>query len=168
MSTVSIPAALENLVSFLNSLDERVPIDELRVRLDELNLSVEDLEPFLHFSNVCYQRNLVCQGEWYELLCICWEDGQSSLIHNHEGSTCGLRIVEGSAIERRFHVDAANNAVELDRRDFHEGDVCCTQDADVHQICNTKGSGQRLVTLHIYSPPLVTMQTWCESAPRPR
>lgn len=168
MSTVSIPAALENLVSFLNSLDERVPIDELRVRLDELNLSVEDLEPFLHFNNVCYQRNLVCQGEWYELLCICWEDGQSSLIHNHEGSTCGLRIVEGSAIERRFYVDAANNAVESDRRDFHEGDVCCTQDADVHQICNTKGTGQRLVTLHIYSPPLVTMQTWCESAPRPR
>jgi cysteine dioxygenase len=45
-------------------------------------------------------------------------------------------------------------------REFLPGQVCCTQDTDIHQVCNTQSDGGNLVTLHVYSPPLAEMQTW--------
>ena len=34
------------------------------------------------------------------------------------------------------------------------GGVVGSQDMDIHQLSNLQDGGQRLVTLHIYSPPL--------------
>ena len=162
MSTVAIPASLEPLVHFLNGLESRVPMEQLREHLCDLNVSLDDLEPFLHFGDTCYRRNLICQGEWYELLCICWRDGQKSLIHNHASSTCGLRIIDGHAIELKFEETTDGRARVVDQRELEQSQVCCTQDRDIHQVCNVQDDGKCLVTLHIYSPPLADMQTWDE------
>lgn len=162
MSTVAIPESLEPLVQYLNGLNSRVPIDQLREHLLNLDVTIDDLQPYLHFGDTCYRRNPVCQGEWYELLCICWRDGQKSLIHNHANSTCGLRVIEGQAIELKFAETAEGRARVVDQCDLEYGQVCCTQDRDIHQVCNVQGNGKCLVTLHIYSPPLADMQTWDE------
>jgi cysteine dioxygenase len=161
MSTVAIPECLEPLVDFLNRQTSRVSMDSLRRHLSELDVTVEDLRPFMQFGATCYRRNLICEGRWYELLCICWRSGQKSLIHNHAGSTCGLRIVTGSATETAFELLNDDRVRPARNREFQPGEVCCTQDADIHQVVNTCPQGGDLVTLHIYSPPLGdNMQTW--------
>jgi cysteine dioxygenase len=38
-----------------------------------------------------------------------------------------------------------------------EGFICATQDQDIHQISNLQSGNADLVTLHIYSPPLLVM-----------
>lgn len=162
MSTVAIPESLEPLVQFLNALKSRVPIEQLREHLCKLDVTIDDLQSFLQFGDTCYRRNLICQGEWYELLCICWRDGQKSLIHNHAHSTCGLRIVDGHAIELKFEATSSGRARIVKQCELELGQVCCTQDGDIHQVCNEQGDGSCLVTLHIYSPPLADMQTWDE------
>ncbi len=160
MTTLTIPDSLSNLVDFLNGLDTRVPIDELRQHLSGLRVTLDDLEPFMHFGETCYQRNLICQSQWFELLCICWRNGQQSLIHNHARSTCGLRIISGEAVETLFHQDADGRVRPVSESHYVEGQVCCTQDSDIHEVCNEQPGGEDLVTLHIYSPPLHDMCTF--------
>jgi cysteine dioxygenase len=38
-----------------------------------------------------------------------------------------------------------------------EGFICATEDLDIHQISNDQPEGSDLITLHIYSPPLLVM-----------
>ena len=160
MSTVAIPESLVPLVDFLNRLESRVPMDGLHQHLAQLNVTTDELKPFLHFGETCYTRNLICENTWYELLCICWKNGQKSLIHNHAQSTCGLRVITGQGIETTF-VERADGKVDpVKQCVVNPGEICCTQDSDIHQVANEQADGSDLVTLHIYSPPLRTMQTW--------
>lgn len=160
MSTLAIPQSLSKLVRFLNNLESRVPIEGLQQHLLELEVTLEDLRPFMHFGEHCYQRNLICQSQWYELLCICWRNGQQSVIHDHAHSTCGLRIISGAAVETIFQ--RGSDGLVTPQRESHyvEGQVCCAQDADIHQVCNVQPDDADLVTLHIYSPPLQDMCTY--------
>ncbi len=40
------------------------------------------------------------------------------------------------------------------------GESTALQDADIHQVSNLQAEGTDLVTLHIYSPPLLRMDTY--------
>ena len=160
MSTVAVPESLVPLVDFLNRLECRVPLDGLREQLSSLEVTLDDLRPFMHFGDTCYARNLICENTWFELLCICWKNGQKSLIHNHAQSTCGLRVMAGQGTETTF-IERADGLVDpVKHCGLAVGDICCTQDSDIHQVANDSPDGSELVTLHIYSPPLRSMQTW--------
>lgn len=159
MSTVAIPQSLASLVEFLNRLDRRVPLESLREHLSQLDISLDDLSAFLHFGDTCYSRNLICESTWYELLCICWKSGQQSLIHNHANSTCGLRVITGQGVEITFSERPDGKVEPVGTCRVRAGDICCTQDADIHQVANLHPQ-DNLVTLHIYSPPLRQMRTW--------
>ena len=160
MKSVATPTSLQDLIGYLSGLTSRVPIEELREQLNGLKTTRAELEPYVCFGEHCYQRNPVCSGPWFELLCICWRAGQRSLIHNHAGSTCGLRIIDGRATEVRFELDEAGRAVPAFCDTLEAGQVCCTQDQDIHQVCNNQSGDRELITLHIYSPALGDMQTW--------
>ena len=160
MSIVAVPKSLEPLVNFLNQADSRVPIEGLQKHLSELNVTLDDLTQYLHFNDCSYSRNLICENTWYELLCICWKNGQESLIHNHAQSTCGLRVIQGVGVETTFEEIGDNKVKPIESCELKTGEVCCTKDADIHQISNVQPDGSDLVTLHIYSPPLRTMQVW--------
>jgi cysteine dioxygenase len=56
---------------------------------------------------------------------------------------------------------ALNGAVKATgSREVGPGFVCAAQDADLHQIANLQAGGADLVTLHVYTPPLVRMTTY--------
>jgi cysteine dioxygenase len=38
-----------------------------------------------------------------------------------------------------------------------EGFICATEDLDIHQLSNLQPNKADLITLHIYSPPLLVM-----------
>ncbi len=160
MSAIVIPNCLTRLVDFLNALESRAPIEQLRHHLTQLDVKADDLTPFSIFGDTCYRRNLISEGPWFELLCICWKSGQRSPIHNHAGSTCGLRIIEGVATETAFETTPCGQIKPTKSVDYEPGLVCCTQDSQIHQVSNLQPANQCLRTLHIYSPPLRTMQTY--------
>ena len=152
--------ALKPLVEFLEGLSERAPLDQLADLLQQIDVTAETLSPYKIFGDKTYRRNLICEGEWYELLCICWRSGQRSPIHNHAGSTCGLRIIQGVCTETVFESTPSGQIKAVSSTDCATGHVCATQDEEVHQVSNLQEAGQDLVTLHIYSPPLKAMDTY--------
>jgi cysteine dioxygenase len=62
--------------------------------------------------------------------------------------------------ETLFEV-AANGQIKANfSRDLPPGGVIGSEDADIHQVSNLQGGGARLITLHVYSPPLAVMGTY--------
>ncbi len=151
---------LAALLDYLDGLDGRAPLNDLTDLLRRVDLSCADVADFLHFSDRDYQRNLVRAGRWYHLWVLCWKNGQRSPIHDHLGSSCGVRVLRGSATVTNF-VFAPNGHVKATGSQDHEaGSVLGNQDSDMHQVSNLQAGEADLVTLHVYSPPLLRMGTY--------
>jgi len=160
MTQLSVAPSLAPLIDYLDGLTERAPVAELQAQLEHLSIGVDDLSDFVRFSEQRYLRNLVYSGVWYHVLALCWRSGQRSPIHNHAGSTCGLRVLKGVATETVFHPTPSGLIKPVSSSDMCENGVASTQDADIHQVSNLQRAGQNLVTLHVYSPPLMRMDTY--------
>lgn len=151
------------LAEFLAELDGyagRVPLDELRERLDALDISYEDIKPFARFGRDSYQRNLMHAGPGYQALILCWRAGQRSPIHDHRGSSCGVRVIRGTLTETLFERTPEGLVFPTLTHELREGGVCGSQDSDMHQVSNLQPPGCDLITLHVYSPPLLKMGTY--------
>lgn len=151
---------LAPLVEYLNGLTARAPLHTLEKLLHSVRIDVADVADHVHFNPVNYRRNLVCSGPWYHLLVICWRSGQRSPIHNHAESTCGLKVLTGVATETKFEMTPSGLVKAVSSCDAVKGYICASQDADIHQISNLQSEGTDLITLHIYSPPLLRMKTY--------
>jgi cysteine dioxygenase len=157
-ASIAVPTKLVPLVQYLDGLDERASIERLRELLSQSNATIDDVREFVRFEPGHYQRNLVAHSDWYEILVICWRSGQRSPIHNHAQSTCGLKVLSGVCSETVFDHAPCGQVVALYSRDLQEGHVCASQDTDTHQVSNLQAAGRDLVTMHIYSPPLRSME----------
>jgi cysteine dioxygenase len=160
MTTERLPNCLTGLVDYLDNLTERCSVPQLREHLDKLDVSVEDVSKWVRFGQETYLRNLVCDGAFYHLLVLCWRSGQRSPIHNHAHSTCGVRILSGTATETTFATTPSSLVKAVDSKDWKRGDVSVSQDSFIHQLSNLQAKGDDLVTLHVYSPPLLRMDTF--------
>ena len=92
------------------------------------------------------------------MLLLCWKPGQESAIHDHEGSSCAFRIVQGVSTEEVYRKTGKSRGetplVEsIGKTHYQPGEVCLAQDQAIHKILNESPKSD-LVTLHIYSPPL--------------
>ena len=160
MSTNTCIDKLSSLIEYLDQLTERATIEELDKRISALDVTLDDVIEYARFGDKNYLRNLVCEGSWYHLLVNCWRSGQRSPIHNHSQSTCGFRVLTGVATETRFESSPSQLIKAVSSHDMHKGERAVTQDSEIHQVSNLQLSGTDLVTLHIYSPPLLRMDTY--------
>jgi cysteine dioxygenase len=69
-----------------------------------------------------------------------------------------VRVLAGAATETLFARGPNGHVYATRSRVLPAGSVCGSQDDDIHQMSNLQAGGADLVTLHIYSPPLLRMQ----------
>ncbi len=148
---------LDSLIRYLDHLQCRASLKELTAQLRRLEIDDRDVAEFIRFADPSYQRVLVRAKRWYHLWVLCWKNGQRSPIHDHLGSSCGVRVLRGTATVTDC-VFAANGCVKaVGSRDYPAGSVLASEDDDLHQFSNLQDGGADLVTLHVYSPPLRRM-----------
>jgi cysteine dioxygenase len=153
-------ATLEAMLHYLDALDRRPSLDEMRVELARFDVGCDDVAPFIRFGERTYQRNLVRAGDWYHAWVLCWRNGQRSPIHDHAGSSCVVRVLRGVLTETIFAFAPNGHVKACLSRDFGPGSVLASSDTDMHQISNLQAGSADLVTMHVYSPPLLTMGTY--------
>lgn len=152
--------SLDDFLAELDSYTERVPLDRLTALLRRLDVSLDDVIDCARFNDERYQRNLLRSGSAYHALILCWRNGQRSPIHDHRGSSCGVRVLKGVMTETLFEVSANGLIFATSSSELKEHSVCGSQDSDIHQVSNLQPDGRDLITLHIYSPPLHVMGTY--------
>jgi cysteine dioxygenase len=163
-----MPDSLEHLFADLDRQGGPLPLPVILDWLDESRLTAGQLSHYLVFHRDRYVRNLVHAGPAYQALVLCWRNGQRSPIHNHRGSSCGVKVLRGVATETVF-TRAPNGMVVAERsRDLPPGHTCASADDDIHQVSNLQSGGADLVTLHVYSPPLLRMEMFSLETPTVR
>jgi len=131
----------------------------------EAPLTLQDVASYLMFRPERYVRNRLHDGPAYQALVLCWCNGQRSPIHNHRGSHCGVKVLRGVATETIFAKAPNGLIVPVRSRDLPQGHVCASADEDIHQVSNLQAGGADLVTLHVYSPPLLRMDMFSLDTP---
>jgi cysteine dioxygenase len=152
---------LAPLVAYLEALRGRADLAVLARLLRDADVTRGDIERACVFGMAGYRRNPISRGPWHELLALCWRSGHCTPVHDHEGSSCAFRVVEGHGTEIRFKPTASGLACPTEAVDMPPGYICAAQDADIHQVANLQAAGTDLITLHIYSPPIQKMNTYC-------
>lgn len=151
---------LTELFRYLDGLKGRAPLPELTARLTDLDVDTHELADYMHFSSRSYMRNLARAGPWYHALVLCWKNGQRSPIHDHVGSSCGMRVLRGTLTETIFDMAPNGHVYATFSRQLSPGEVSGSEDDDIHQVCNLQPGDADLVTLHVYTPPLRRMGTY--------
>lgn len=123
-------------------------------------MDLADILPHAASDRGSYVRTLVRLTEHYEALVMCWLPGQQSPVHDHGGSACAVKVIQGLASETRYHLASDGFADPVEQHLYHSDEVVCAVDADVHTLGNLPVPGYEsqwpvaLVTLHIYAPHL--------------
>ncbi len=149
--------SLSALFALLDARQDAIPLAVLDAELKRTVLAKENYQRMASFGEKAYRRNLLHEGPSYHALVLCWRAGQRSPIHDHSGSSCAVRVLEGVATETAFAATAQGLVYATATVDHPVGHVIGSFDSDAHQISNLQPPGQDLITLHIYSPPLLRM-----------
>lgn len=168
--TVSAAHLVETLRSF-----ESEPITRDRVLhyLQEVGVDGRSLDPFVHFRDDMYTRNLIYRDDLFEIMAVCWQPGQRTVIHTHNGQLGWMTVEKGALAVVNYKwlsCNAADNQnlagldclagaseLDLERREVqecHPGGPVNTVDKvqTIHQVV-VQGR-EPVVSLHIYSRPI--------------
>ena len=148
------------LIERLNSQTTPPALDEITSWLGAVEISQLDLQPYLGFKEGNYWRHRVCRNDAVEMLVICWRPGQLTPIHDHNGSHGVVRVHQGLMSETIFAYDSDKGLGHDTDRECPVGTVTGAEVPDIHSIGNPASSGQDLITVHVYAPPLGVLKTY--------
>lgn len=154
------PSSFEAFKKRLAALDGVPALQEIDAWMQEAQVTDEDLRPYRSFKAGTYARHRVFRNEFAELLVLCWRPGQRTPIHDHNGSHGAVRVCEGVMWETMFALDDEQKLYYQAAREWKSGQVTGADVPDIHQLGNPEVSGQCLVTLHLYAPPLGVLNTY--------
>lgn len=151
MSTETIPETLG--LRKLTQLISDAEVSEIGYILKNNNVDWESIEPYCKWNNAEYTRNCLKRTNKLEIILLCWEPGQITKIHNHNGQKCWVHQLLGQIHENKFKLNSSN-CPELAESKFLNKGGCSYIDDEMgyHNLENK--SSNRSVSLHIYINPI--------------
>jgi cysteine dioxygenase len=165
---------IANLVEGLKEIpDTEFHCDPIYRYLSDNPVDVDSIEPFIHWSDKFYTRNLIYKDERFELMAICWAKGQASRIHNHSDQMCWMTVPVGKLQGQNFRVVEmieSQGYCKLEKTDNFSLMDCLAAKVEleepIHQILNLAEYNEPAVSIHIYSKPFDTCLSYCDETDR--
>eukprot|EP00035_Acanthoeca_spectabilis_P035529 m.35172 g.35172 ORF g.35172 m.35172 type:complete len:197 (+) comp7417_c0_seq2:34-624(+) len=164
---LSFEGLIARLREVLEEDEDAADIDAIKEAMAMYKSSEADWEKYVHFDDHKYTRNLVCNGNGkYNLMLICWNVGQHSTIHDHSGSHCFMKCLDGTLHEELYRTpdgeESAGPMAPYKVSELETDGICYISDeVGLHRISNQSHTVPA-VTLHLYSPPYETCKSFCE------
>ncbi|RUS15270.1 cysteine dioxygenase, type I [Endogone sp. FLAS-F59071] len=198
---VLTPKTLTELISALKeelgpdgSLDSKhVDVNHVKALMEAYTSNATDWQKYALFDKSrSYTRNLVDDGNGkFNLIVLAWTEGQGSPIHDHAGSHCVMKVLDGQLSETIYewpdsvaelcNIEAEDITSAPTKSDANGTENACrsmsvmrstTLDTDdvtyihdkigLHRIANPSNS-KGAVSLHLYTPPYDMCKTFNES-----
>ncbi|VDL72138.1 unnamed protein product [Nippostrongylus brasiliensis] len=96
---------MQDLIGEMRSIfrDDHVNIEDMEKTLLSYKSNPADWGQYAMFDERTYTRNLVDTGNGkYNMIVLCWGPGMCTNIHDHSGSHCFVKMLEGQLKETRF------------------------------------------------------------------
>ena len=165
MNKVSIDHLIQGLTSIS---DDEFTCDNVYHFLGANRIDVDSITRYFFWSPDFYTRNLIYKDDRFEMMAICWEKGQASVVHNHADQKCWMSVPVGRLRGQNFGVvemDEGRNYCRLVEADSFELADCLSAKVEleqpIHQILNLAEFNERAVSVHIYSKPFNTCLAYC-------
>lgn len=143
---------------------EALSEDVLLNLVERLVIDASLLAPYIQFKDTGYARNVLFRDEKFEAICLCWQPGQGTAIHNH-GRSYGVVVVYEGQLEiesyRRLDDGSTEGKAELapvGKLLAPKGTITLDRVGGIHRIANPANSGRCAVSLHFYAGPLDYME----------
>ena len=149
-----------DLIEQLNSQTSAPTLEQINSWLANVEITDLDLKPYLGFKEGNYWRHRVCRNDAVEMLVICWRPGQRTPIHDHNGSHGVVKVQQGLMWETIFTFKEEQGLDYETGRECPVGTITGAEVPDIHQLGNPDVSGQDLITIHVYAPPLGVLKTY--------
>jgi len=141
-------------------------IDKICGLLRAVRLSEQEYKRYVRFRAKAYTRNLVgydvpapCDKSGmhrakFTVLILCWDKGQMSPIHDHAGSSCWVKVLQGRVREVRY--EDSNHPLRV-KSDVTLGaqEVCYINDSRGLHAMGNPDPDQVAVSMHVYAPPYI-------------
>ena len=129
-------------------------IKDVLALLGRAELNPVEWEQFSEQRSDRYTRNVVAVDERFVALCLTWDAGQASKIHDHAGSSCFVKLLSGDLEEQKY----APRWLDGTWRKLGNAEAVATGQATymddsrgLHRISNPSAEVPA-VSLHIYAP----------------
>jgi len=135
---------------------DEVDVDYVVAVMNAYKSNPKEWKAFRKFDNRRYSRNLVHGGNGkYNIMTLCWGEGQQSSIHDHPTSHCFLKVIEGNMRETQYEwpKEGQEEMVVKCVNDAKVNDTCyINDDIALHRVENVSHVDPS-VSLHVYIPP---------------
>ena len=152
--------SFKDLAGSLTSVSSVPSLAQLYQFIERSKIAPAEVQPYLGFKTGNYSRHRVMRNEFVEMLVLCWKPGQRTPIHDHNGSHGAVFVFEGILWETTFEYDADSGLAYKAHRELRAGGLTGSEVPEIHQLGNPDVSGQDLITIHIYAPPLGVLKTY--------
>lgn len=103
---------LSDLIGELHRVfaEDRVNVEYVQYLMESYRSDPAEWLKYAKFNKFRYTRNLVDAGNGkFNLMVLCWGEGNGSSIHNHPNSDCVMKMLAGQLTEVRFAWPEKNN-----------------------------------------------------------
>jgi cysteine dioxygenase len=152
-----------------------------------LDTDIEDssLSKYVHWQDSMYTRNLIYRDDLFEVMAVCWQKGQKTVLHTHNGQLGWMMVNRGIAEVTNFKWQGCNaaegqNTAGLDciagateiqlSRDQVE---TCGRGGQVNVIDRVRtihqvavAGNEPVVSIHVYSRPIDSCVAFDTESPR--
>ena len=151
----------------------------------DTDLDDASLSRYVHFQDALYTRNLIYRDDLLEVMAVCWQKGQKTVVHTHNGQLGWMMVNRGIAEVTNFKwqgcnasegqnvagLDCLAGATEISLS--RENVETCDRGGHVNAIDRVRTIHQvavvgeePVVSLHIYSRPIESCVAFDLEAPR--
>ncbi len=171
-SLIQIDSFIEKLRGFETGIITR---DGILDFCSSVQITDSSLDPYIHFDEKFYTRNLIYRDDLFEVMTICWQPGQKTAVHTHNGQLCWMIPQSGNlaVVDYKWmgcdHPENQNvvgidclagsdhTRVEVVREvQACAGGPVLTADKlqTIHRLYNLSQTRERAISIHIYSRPI--------------
>lgn len=168
--------SIDDFVSRIRTFEQGlITRDSVLDYCSSVQISDASLAPYVFFDDHFYTRNMIYRDDLFEVMTICWQPGQRTSVHTHNGQLCWMIPQSGNlgVVDYKWmgcdHPEN-QNVVGLDclagsdhtRLEFlRETEACAggpVMTADklqtIHRLYNLSPDRERAISIHIYSRPI--------------
>ena len=138
LQTIADPLSLTEVRDALLALPHPFKRSDVHKVVARLRVSPDELVRYQHWFDDRYTRTRFYQGERFEILVLCWQEGQQSPIHDHAQSICTMVVLEGSAVTTLYKVEGGA-LVEEGTSALEVGSITTVYGGDIHRVGNPPG-----------------------------
>lgn len=121
--------------------------------LKNFDFEAVDFGPFQSWSKKRYTRNCIHRDMNFELILLCWEAGQETAIHGHDGEDCWVYLLEGELEEVLYNIDEKEQLKQLVVQEVVPNQLTFMNDRiGYHKLRNVNKG--RSLSLHVYAKPI--------------